>query len=214
MGSCDVCNGQSMFSVTYTHAVFLRCLRSSAVLLLRWAVVSVVGLHTPSPNDAATLPLEVWCQCCVPLEFWCQCCVLFCVVAYMYCDDGRTALRINSSQQVALDSTLFCAYTEDCSSSRSPHYCEEEESDRLHEGTWCSCTQIWTGGLTPRSGVRLVSLQCCFTSTETTSRIRDGEPRTATSTVTQLPGRFRSTKTVGLLGAGSPGRPPRLSHSS
>ena len=68
---------------------------------------------------------------------------------------------------------------------------------------------VMEGGL-----VRLVSLQCCFTSTETTSRIRDGEPRTATSTVTQPPGRFTSTDTVGLLGAGSPGRPPRLSHSS
>ena len=44
--------------------------------------------------------------------------------------------------------------------------------------------------------------------------IRGREPRTATSTFTQLPGRFTSTETVGLLGAGSPGLPPRLSHSS
>ena len=29
-------------------------------------------------------------------------------------------------------------------------------------------------------------VQCCFTSTETTRLIRDGEPRTATSTLTQL----------------------------
>ena len=29
-------------------------------------------------------------------------------------------------------------------------------------------------------------LHCCFTSTETTRIIRDGEPRTATSTFTQL----------------------------
>ena len=30
------------------------------------------------------------------------------------------------------------------------------------------------------------SVQCCFTSTETTRLIRDGEPRTSTSTFTQL----------------------------
>ena len=50
--------------------------------------------------------------------------------------------------------------------------------------------------------------------------IRDGEPRRATSTFTQLlssEGRswlveccFTSTETVGLLGTGNPGRPPRL----
>ena len=32
----------------------------------------------------------------------------------------------------------------------------------------------------------LVQVQCCFTSTETIRTIRDGEPRTATSTFTQL----------------------------
>ena len=31
-----------------------------------------------------------------------------------------------------------------------------------------------------------VQVQCCFTSTETMRLIRDGEPRTATSTFTQL----------------------------
>ena len=29
---------------------------------------------------------------------------------------SQTAIRMNSSQQVTLDSMLFCAYTEDCSS--------------------------------------------------------------------------------------------------
>ena len=32
-----------------------------------------------------------------------------------------------------------------------------------------------------------VQVQCCFTSTETVRTIRDGEPRTSTSTFTQLP---------------------------
>ena len=31
-----------------------------------------------------------------------------------------------------------------------------------------------------------VQVQCCFTSTETIRTIRDAEPRTSTSTVTQL----------------------------
>ena len=66
-------------------------------------------------------------------------------------------------------------------------------------------------------------VQCSFPSTETIRFIRDGEPRTATSTFTQLlnSGRdfqfsvpFRPQKPSGLLGTGSPGRPPRLSHSS
>ena len=33
-----------------------------------------------------------------------------------------------------------------------------------------------------------VQVQCCFTSTETIQATRDGEPRTATLTFTQLPG--------------------------
>ena len=33
---------------------------------------------------------------------------------------------------------------------------------------------------------RTVQVQCCFTSPETIRTIRDGEPRTATSTFTQL----------------------------
>jgi len=32
----------------------------------------------------------------------------------------------------------------------------------------------------------VVQVQCCFTSTETVGTVRDGEPRTATSTFTQL----------------------------
>ena len=36
--------------------------------------------------------------------------------------------------------------------------------------------------------VSIVRVQCCFTSTETIRRIRDGEPMSATSTFTQLLG--------------------------
>ena len=60
-------------------------------------------------------------------------------------------------------------------------------------------------------------LQCCFTSTEAVRTINDGEPRTATSTFTQLPNSewpvvFRccspSTETVMTIkDAGCPGRP-------
>ena len=58
-----------------------------------------------------------------------------------------------------------------------------------------------------------------FTSTETTRTIKDGEPRTATSTFTMLKSSvlqccLRPQKPQGLLRTGSPGRPPRLSHSS
>ena len=71
---------------------------------------------------------------------------------------------------------------------------------------------------------RRVRVHCCFTSRETFCTIRDGEPRTAASTVTHLLSsdtdtkfRFsvalRPQKPLGLLGTGSPGRPPRLSHS-
>ena len=64
-------------------------------------------------------------------------------------------------------------------------------------------------------------VQCCFTSTETIRTIRDGEPRTATSIFTHWalkPWKFsvalRPQRLYGLLGTGSPGRPPRLSRSS
>ena len=40
--------------------------------------------------------------------------------------------------------------------------------------------------LSHSSWVLSSSLQCCFTSTETVRTVRDGEPRTATSTFTQL----------------------------
>ena len=57
-----------------------------------------------------------------------------------------------------------------------------------------------------------------FTSTETVLRtIRDGEPRTSTSTFTQLLSSesgfsvaLRPQRLFGLSGTGSPGRPPRL----
>ena len=53
-------------------------------------------------------------------------------------------------------------------------------------------------------------LSCCFTSTETTRTIMDGEPRTATSTVTQLLGSeivqccFTSTETIRTIRDGEP----------
>ena len=62
---------------------------------------------------------------------------------------------------------------------------------------------------------RQCSVQCCFTSTETTRLIRDGEPRTATSTFTQLLSSvslhcvqvqccFTSTETTRLVRDGKP----------
>ena len=60
-------------------------------------------------------------------------------------------------------------------------------------------------------------VQCCFTFTETIRTVRDGEPRTSTSTVTQLLSSetlqfqfsvaLHPRKPYGLLGTGSPGRP-------
>ena len=66
------------------------------------------------------------------------------------------------------------------------------------------------------------SFQSCFTSADTIRLIRDGEPRTATSTFTQLLSSERQWFNVtlhpqipsGLLGMGSQGLPPQLSHSS
>ena len=68
-----------------------------------------------------------------------------------------------------------------------------------------------------------VQVQCCFTSTETILRtIWDREPRTATSIFTQFLSSeilqfnvaLRPQRPYGPLGTRSPGRPPRLSHSS
>ena len=64
-----------------------------------------------------------------------------------------------------------------------------------------------------------VLFSCWITSTETIRLIRDGEPRTSTSTFTQLlsfffHGALGPQKPSGLLGTESPGRPPRLLHSS
>ena len=80
--------------------------------------------------------------------------------------------------------------------------------------------------------------QCCLTSTETIRFIKDGEPRMAASTFSQLLSShtdmrrylllasvalayqnclfqccLTSTETIRQLGTGSPGRPPRLSHT-
>ena len=72
----------------------------------------------------------------------------------------------------------------------------------------------------------LMFVQCCLTSTETVWTVRDGEPRTSTSTSTQLLSSkaywmsssslllLRPQRPYGLLGTGSRGRPPRLSHIS
>ena len=54
------------------------------------------------------------------------------------------------------------------------------------------------------------TVQCCFTSTETIRTIRDGEPRTATSTFTQLLSSeivqccFTSTETIKTIRDGEP----------
>ena len=71
-------------------------------------------------------------------------------------------------------------------------------------------------------------LLCCLASSKTIRTVMDGEPRTATSTFTQLPTSAENTflffffyvawrpqRLYGLLWTGNPGRPPRLSrHSS
>ena len=54
------------------------------------------------------------------------------------------------------------------------------------------------GGLLPQSHIRF-SFLCCCTSTETIRLIRDGEPRTATSTFTQLLSSDTTTEIVSVL---------------
>ena len=48
------------------------------------------------------------------------------------------------------------------------------------------CLDGWAGKGPQHSGLVWLTVQCCFTSTEIIRTVRDGEPRTATSTVTQL----------------------------
>ena len=55
-------------------------------------------------------------------------------------------------------------------------------------------TSTFTQLLSSESGV-----QCCFKSTETTRTVRDGEPRTATSTFTQLQSSIQSPFFSGAL---------------
>ena len=71
------------------------------------------------------------------------------------------------------------------------------------------------------AGIILVVFNCCFTSTETVRNNRDWDPRTATSAFTQLLSLvvqvqccITSTETEWTSGTGTPGRPPRRSHSS
>ena len=76
----------------------------------------------------------------------------------------------------------------------------------------------------PKMETNQVQVQCCFTPTETVRTIRDGKPRTPISIFTQLLSYERETelssvllyvhRDVGSIRDGSPGRPPRLSHSS
>ena len=54
---------------------------------------------------------------------------------------------------------------------------------RVHPGILVSAN---TNPEEKRSAMKLVRAQCCFTSIETVQTISDGEPRTATSTFTQL----------------------------
>ena len=51
----------------------------------------------------------------------------------------------------------------------------------------CLCVGFFFGGGGGEGGIVFCPfVQCCFTSTETRRFIRDGKPRTATSTFTQL----------------------------
>ena len=52
----------------------------------------------------------------------------------------------------------------------------------------CVCVCLGGGGAGRGNGcgVRVSSVQCCFTSTETVGTFRDGELRTSTSIFTQL----------------------------
>ena len=82
----------------------------------------------------------------------------------------------------------------------------------------------WNGRCNKHHGrLLLLLLQCCFTSTETVRTIRDGEPRTSTSTFTQLLNSlvdvqvqccFTSAETVRTIRDGKPRtatRPPQSS---
>ena len=50
-----------------------------------------------------------------------------------------------------------------------------------------------------------VQVQCCFTSTETVGTVRDGEPRTATSTLEPLTWRSTYTEIIRLIRDGEKG---------
>ena len=59
-----------------------------------------------------------------------------------------------------------------------------------------SCVRVEADVLgSPFLIIGLCSVHCCFTSTETTRIIRDGEPRTVTSTFAQLLSSRRSLRT-------------------
>ena len=60
----------------------------------------------------------------------------------------------------------------------------------------CACICVRGTGVLGWGSRFCFSFQCCFTCTETTRLIRDGEPKTATSTSTQL---LSSDTTTGIV---------------
>ena len=142
----------------------------------------------------------------------------------LYAHRDRTDCKGRGALYVHL---LFHAAPELCSSVLL--YVPRNRTDSLGRGTqdghldFHAAPELWTHTL----------LQCCFTSTEAVQTIsdgcpgrqtiRDGEPRTSTSTFTQLRSSehthffsfaLRPQRPYRPLGTGSPGRPSRLSHSS
>ena len=86
--------------------------------------------------------------------------------------------------------------------------------------TWCS-VNAELKVLSDENRSHRSVVHYCFTSTRTERTFKDGQPRTTTSTFTQLLNSefdfnvdLRAQGPYGLLGTGSSGRPPRLSHSS
>ena len=73
----------------------------------------------------------------------------------------------------------------------------------LRTGRECRAVLVW------QINIFKTRVQCCFTSTETLRTIRDGEPRTATSTFTQLLSSFfwcwfKSKETIRTIRDGEP----------
>ena len=108
--------------------------------------------------------------------------------------------------------------------------CKHRPIPRRRQGNWKSqsCIAAYTATESvpdcgPHRPVR-VQVQCGFTATEIVRTTRDGKSRTATSTFTHTHSSWaltlrkfsvtlRPQRPLGLLGTGSPRRPPRLSHT-